>query len=122
MDIPANRLQLTANQRLAVIERRRGNPSPGELKARAERPYQRCPDCGREEAAHWYCSLCYLPMGADDWIATLLSEEGVAARQRNAAKARATVKAVRESEPDPGVDHAPVNRNRPIPARKRGAR
>jgi hypothetical protein len=34
------------------------------LKGRLE---QMCPDCGRWEAAHRYCSWCLRRMGPDDW-------------------------------------------------------
>jgi len=29
---------------------------------------QKCPDCGREEAAGSYCSFCRRRMGIDDWF------------------------------------------------------
>lgn len=67
--IPANRLEMSEAERVAFIRSARGIPTADELAARDERPSQTCPDCGRDEAAHWYCSGCFLPMGPADWIA-----------------------------------------------------
>jgi len=96
--IPANRVEMTAAERLAFIQAQRRTPvSPEEMAAHDELPWQTCPDCGRDEAAHWYCSACYLPMGPADWVPTVQSEAALHARllARDAAVAhRATRTAV----------------------------
>ena len=62
----ADRLTLTSAERLAIIEKGRDQPltldagmaeqlGGGHLE-------QVCPDCGRREAAHPYCSGCFLPL------------------------------------------------------------
>lgn len=52
---------------------------------------QICPECGREEAAHWYCSLCLCEMGPDDWHtwAELHPERAQALRERALASGSA---------------------------------
>jgi hypothetical protein len=103
-----DRLNLTQAERLAFIEAQRRVPVPAEeLTARDARPWQRCPDCGRHEAAHWYCSACYLPMGAADWIATVQSEAALHSLQR----ARAAAVAHRAT-PTPVAALGPENRPR----------
>lgn len=58
-----DRLAMTPRDRLDYIEAHRRDPiidNPAGLD-------QTCLDCRRREAAHWYCSGCYLPMGPSDW-------------------------------------------------------
>jgi hypothetical protein len=56
-------------ERVAFIAAQRHTPvTAEELTALEGHLSQRCPDCGRPEAAHFYCSGCYLPMGLADWF------------------------------------------------------
>jgi ribosomal protein L37AE/L43A len=113
----ADRLELTEAERLAFIERhRRTPPTADELTARDARPWQRCPDCGREEAAHWYCSACYLPMGAADWVPTVQSEAALHSR-RLATEARVAHRAARAAGDALGTENRPrLGRDNPAPA------
>jgi hypothetical protein len=69
-------------ERIAFIRRQRPTPvTAEEWAALAGRVSQRCPDCGRAEAAHFYCSGCFLPMGLADWYHETATSEQKAARQ-----------------------------------------
>jgi hypothetical protein len=71
-------------ERIAFIQARRRSPvSPEELAALERRLSQRCPDCDRPEAAHWYCSGCFLPMGLADWTANPSRKSQGDARRAN---------------------------------------
>ena len=48
---------------------------------------QVCPECGREEAAHWYCSQCLRQMQPTDWRTWAQLHPARAARLRDAALA-----------------------------------
>ena len=85
--IPANRLEMIEAERVAFIARRRRVPvTAEELTALEARLSQRCPDCGRPEAAHFYCSGCYLPMGLADWFRGEASPAKKAAMEASRAK------------------------------------
>jgi hypothetical protein len=69
MPTPANRLEMSPQERVAWLHDTPRDVMPPELHRLflLRRMDQLCPDCGRHEAAHPYCSLCFLPMDASDW-------------------------------------------------------
>lgn len=69
MPIPADRLAMDRQTRVAWLRSVPPDPLTPELRHLflLRRMDQRCPDCDRHEAAHPYCSACFLPMGVDDW-------------------------------------------------------
>lgn len=88
--IPATRLELTEAGRIAFLRAQRETPVPAEESAALEGHLsQRCPDCGRAESAHFYCSYCYLPMGLADWYRETDSEAQRAAKQARTRKSAA---------------------------------
>jgi hypothetical protein len=82
---------------LAFVEEHRRDPNPPSTRGLE----QACFDCGRWEAAHWYCSGCFLPTGPDDWYPW-----GSDTARRQAARAAATQKG-----------HTPPKRPRGRPCR-----
>jgi hypothetical protein len=58
-----DRFGLSRAERLAFIEEHRRDPNPPSTQGLE----QACFDCGRWEAAGFYCSWCFLPMGPEDW-------------------------------------------------------
>lgn len=71
MTVPADRLAMTREGRIAWLRgHRRGlmTVPPDVARELADKRLSKtCPDCGRAEAASWYCSGCYLPMDHTDW-------------------------------------------------------
>jgi hypothetical protein len=53
----------TYAERLAFIKVHRRDPAPGSTRGLE----QACTDCGRWEAAGYYCTWCYLPTAPADW-------------------------------------------------------
>lgn len=69
MPIPDNRLAMSREERVAWLRAFPPDPLSPELRHLflLRRMDQICPDCDRHEAAHPYCSACFLPMGVADW-------------------------------------------------------
>ena len=74
----SDRLTLTPAERLAIIESGRGQPlildSETALLLERGKLEQTCPDCGRREGGHPYCSGCFLPLTSADWRPTARTE------------------------------------------------
>lgn len=73
----------------AAIRRRRSFPAPVMDATTASslqggRLEQTCPECGRWEAAHAFCSWCERPMGVAQWYRNGLPEEREARRPDSA--------------------------------------
>jgi hypothetical protein len=92
-----DRFGLSPAERLAFIEEHRRDPNPPSTRGLE----QACFDCGRWEAAHFYCSRCFLPTGPDDWYPW-----GSDTARRQAARAAAAEKG-----------HTPPKRPRGRPCR-----
>ena len=54
---------------------------------------QKCPECGREEASHAYCSLCGRRMTDADKFPTPISQRHRETARQNFARARLVPKA-----------------------------
>ena len=82
----SNRPTLTHAERIAIIESGRGQPLilDAETAKQLARGHleQVCPDCGRREAAHPYCSGCLLSLTPADWQPTARTEAQRAAARR----------------------------------------
>ena len=83
---------------------------------------QLCPECGREEAAHWYCSLCFRQMIPTDWQtwSQLHPDRAAALRERavasGAAERFALVRASQAAARAARTDEKPRRQAKSVPA------
>jgi ribosomal protein L32 len=94
--------------RAAAIRATRRDYTAAERAHGDANPYQRCPDCGREEASHTYCSGCLRAVDPAEWLPTLLGPEALDNKRAALRRVAAARSASAPSVASRGGDTAPA--------------